>query len=145
MAQEYLPRDYDVFLGIDVDKKKFSFTVKDHHSIISKSKTIPSQPQQLYNYVTKQFAGKKVLFAYEVGPTGYQLYDFLSAKKQDCLVVSPAAIPKASNQKVKNNRIDSQKIAEELKAGNLIPIRVPQGAYRELRHLVNLSLDFHRG
>ena len=142
MAQEYLPRDYDVFLGIDVDKKKFSFTVKDHNSIISKSKTIPSQPQQLYSYVTKQFAGQKVLFAYEAGPTGYQLYDFLSAKKQDCLVVSPASIPKASNQKVKNNRIDSQKIAEELKAGKLIPIRVPQGAYRELRHLVNLREDY---
>jgi len=48
MAQEYLPKDYDVFLGIDVDKKRFSFTVKDH-SMMSKSKTIPSQPQQLYN------------------------------------------------------------------------------------------------
>ncbi len=142
MAQEYLPRDYDLFLGIDVDKKNFSFTVKERNSIMSKSKTIPAQPQQLYNYVANRFAGQKVLFAYEAGPTGYQLHDFLLSKNQDCLVVSPASIPKASNQKVKNNRIDSQKIAQELHAGKLTSIRVPQGAYRELRHLVTLREDY---
>ena len=141
MTPTYLPKDYDIFLGIDVDKNNFSFTVQDHN-IMSKAKTIPSRPQQLYNYVKNQFAGKKVLFAYEAGPTGYHLHDYLSAKKQDCLVVSPLSIPKAPNQKVKNNRIDSRKIVEELKSGKLKSIPVPQGPYRELRHLINLRDNY---
>lgn len=141
MTPAYLPKEYDIFLGIDVDKNSFSFTVQDHN-IMSKVKTMPSQPEQLYNYVKNHFADKKVLFAYEAGPTGYHLYDYLSAKKQDCLVVSPLSIPKAPNQKVKNNRIDSQKITEELKAGKLISIRVPQGSYRALRHLINLRENY---
>lgn len=141
MTTTYLPKEYDIFLGIDVDKNKFSFTVQDH-SVMSKAKTIPSEPEQLYNYVQNHFAGKKVLFAYEAGPTGYYLHDYLSEKKQNCLVVSPLSIPKAPNQRVKNNRIDSQKIVEELKAGKLKSIRVPQGAYRELRHLINLRENY---
>lgn len=140
-TQTCISKDYDIFLGIDVDKNKFSFTVEGDN-IMSKTKTIPSQPEELYNYVNNRFAGKKVLFAYEAGPTGYGLYDYLSANKQDCLVVSPLSIPKAANQKVKNNCIDSRKIAQELKAGKLTSIRVPQGAYRELRHLINARENY---
>lgn len=141
MTQNYLSKNYDVFIGIDVDKKNFSFTVSDHNTM-SKSKTIPSQPEQLYNYVKKRFADKKMLFAYEAGPTGYHLHDYLSAKKQECFVVSPLSIPRALNQKVKNNKIDSRKIVQELKAGKLTSIRVPQGHYRELRHLINLRENY---
>jgi len=141
MLGNYLPGDYDIFVGVDVGKKSFSFTVRDHN-VMSKTKTIPSEPEQLYNYTMKRFPDQKVLFAYEAGPTGYHLHDYLSAKKQDCLVVSPLSIPKAPNQRVKNNRIDSRKIVEELKAGKLKSIRIPQDSYRELRHLVNLRENY---
>jgi len=34
MATTYfLPKDYDTFIGIDVDKNSFSFTVKDHSTM----------------------------------------------------------------------------------------------------------------
>jgi len=143
MTQTYFLKDYDIFFGVDVDKNNFSFTAEDHNTM-SKTKVIPSNPQHLYNYVSNRFPGKKVLFAYEAGPTGYHLHDYLKAKKQDCFVVSPLSIPKAPNQKVKNNRIDSRKIVKELKSGKLKSIRVPQGSYRELRHLINLRENYAR-
>lgn len=141
MTATYSPNDYDLFIGLDVDKNSFSFTIQDHNTM-NKAKTIPSQPEQFYNYVKNRFADKKVLFAYEAGPTGYHLHDYLFAKKQDCLVVSPLSIPKAPNQKVKNNRIDSRKIVEELRTGKLKSIRIPHGPYRELRHLINLRENY---
>ena len=94
------------------------------------------------NYIQNQFVNKRVLCAYEAGPTGYDLHDYLAKRNQDCLVVSPLSIPKAPNQKVKNNRIDSRNIVEELKAGMLKSIRVPKGLYRELRHLINLRENY---
>ena len=75
-AIAYLPDNYDVFIGIDVDKKSFAFTVQDHNSM-SRSKKIPSSPEQLYNYIRNNFSGQSVLCAYEAGPTGYNLYDYL--------------------------------------------------------------------
>ena len=63
---------------------------------------------------------------------------------QQCFVISPNSIPRASNDKVKTNRIDSKKLCELLKGGLLKPIRVPQGEYLELRHLVNIRKNYAR-
>jgi transposase len=134
-ATYFLPKDYDTFIGIDVDKNSFSFTVKDH-STMKRSKKVPANTEHFYNYIQKTYPDKKVICAYEAGPTGFHLYDYLTQKGIPCLVVSPLSIPKASNERVKNNRIDSDKIAQHLRAGELKSVRVPQGPYRELRYLV---------
>ena len=143
MAQisKYLAMDYDTFIGIDVDKKSFSFTVKDHYNI-NRSKKIPSEPKIFYQYIKKHFSNDRVLCAYEAGPTGFGLYDYLKSKQQPCLVVSPLSIPKAINERVKNNRLDSMKIAEDLRSGQLKSIRVPEDSYRELRHLISLRENY---
>jgi len=56
--------------------------------------------------------------------------------------VSPLSIPKAPNEKVKTNRIDSEKLAQDLKSGSLRSIRVPQGEYRQLRCLVKTRENY---
>ncbi len=142
-AITYLPSEYDVFIGIDVDKRSFAFTAQDNN-IMSRSKKIPSSPEQMYNYICNNFSDKRVLCAYEAGPTGYGLYDYLNQKEQPCVMVSPASIPKASNERVKNNRLDSERIARYLKTGELKPIRVPSEPYRELRQLINMRQDYSR-
>lgn len=143
MTETYHPNLYDIFIGIDVDKKSFVFTVKDHFTM-NRTKKIPSIPEHLYNYIQRHFTGKRVACAYEAGPTGFHLHDYLTERKQPCLVVSPLSIPKASNERVKNNRIDSLKIAEYLKSGKLQSIRIPYNSYRELRHLVQLRENYIR-
>ena len=135
MTPVYSPRDYNIFIGIDVDKSKFSITVKDEH-LKNISKTMPADPQTLYNYIHNQYAEQKVICAYEAGPTGFDLYDYFTERRQLCLVTSPISIPKARNQKVKNNRIDSNTLAHYLRSGELKAVRVPEGSYRELRHLI---------
>lgn len=135
MTSDYSPRDYAIFIGIDVDKHKFSITVKDNH-LMNINKTMPSDPRKLYHYIQNRYADQKVICAYEAGPTGFELYDFLLSQKQPCLLTSPLSIPRPRNQKVKNNRIDSHTLAHYLRSGELKAVRVPEGPYRELRHLI---------
>lgn len=137
----YTPKQHDVFLGLDVDKNSFAFTVRDHNNM-KINKKIPSKAEDFYNYITNNFKDKKVLCAYEAGPTGFHLFDYLKDKNISCLVVPPTSIKKAPNERVKTNRIDSDKLAEDLKAGQLKSIRVPEGAYRELRHLVKIRQNY---
>lgn len=140
-AIKYSPKDYDTFFGIDVDKNSFSFTIGDQNSMI-RSKKMPSSSESFHNYIRNNYANDKVICAYEAGPTGFHLYDYLTEKGIPCLVVAPNSIPKASNDRVKNNRIDSVKIMDHLQSGKLKPIRVPQGAYRELRHLISIRENY---
>jgi len=134
-------RTYDLFVALDVDKNSYAVTVNDAHNI-ERSKKMPANPESFYNYIQKTYPDKRALFAYEAGPTGYGLHDYLASKEQRCLVISPNAIPKASNDKVKTNRLDSKRLSELVKAGVVDSIRVPDESFRDLRHLVNTRQDY---
>ena len=137
----FVPRDYDVFAGLDVDKRSISVTFTDHQGV-SRSIRIPYRVEHLLNYVGQHFAGQKVAFAYEAGPTGYGLHDGLVAHGAPCLVASPSMIPRAPGQRVKTNRLDSRGLSENLRGGQLKSIHVPSPPYRELRHLTQLRDTF---
>jgi transposase len=137
LTDTFVPRNYDVFAGLDVDKTSIAATFADHEGMI-KSMRIPYDAGNLLNYVGKQFAGKRVAFAYEAGPTGYGLHDRLTAEGYPCMVVAPCMVPTAPGRHVKTNRLDSLKIAESLRGGQLKSIHVPTISYRDLRHLIQL-------
>jgi transposase len=137
----FIPMDYQIFAGLDVDKRSIAVTFTDHHKMI-RSVSMPYNADHLVKYVRKHFPDKKVAFAYEAGPTGYGLYDGLEAQAYRCVIASPAMIPQAPGQRVKTNRLASRKLAESLRGGQLNPIHVPSGPYRELRHLTQLRDTF---
>ena len=137
----FIPYNYDVFFGLDVDKKSIAVMVNDHAGR-QKSFKLPYSATALLNYTRKHFAGQRVAFVYEAGPTGFGLHDELTAAQHTCLVVSPAMVPTAPGKRVRTNRLDSKKLAAGLRGGQLEPIHVPAAKYRELRHLVQLR-DTH--
>ena len=138
---QFIPTQYDIFAGLDVDKKSISVTFTSHQGLI-RSMRIPYSSEHLLSYVGKHFENHKVAFSYEAGPTGYGLYDDLVAQSHRCLVVAPSMIPKAPGQRVKTNRRDSQTLSESLRGGQLKSIHVPSQPYRELRHLTQLRDTF---
>ena len=66
----FMPQDYDVFGGLDVDKRSISVTFTNQQGFI-RSLHMPYSAQYLVNHVRKHFPNQKVAFAYEAGPTGY--------------------------------------------------------------------------
>ena len=60
--QTFIPRDYDVFAGLDVDKKSISVTFTNHQGFI-KSLRMPYSVEHLVNHVRKHYGDKKVAFA----------------------------------------------------------------------------------
>ncbi len=134
---KFIPRDYDLFAGLDVDKKSIAVTFTDHGTM-QQSLKLPYDARALLNYTRKHFPGQRVAFVYEAGPTGFGLHDELRAARHACLVVSPSMVPSAPRNKVKTNRLDGKKLSEGLRGGQLRGIHVPPQSYRELRHLVQL-------
>jgi hypothetical protein len=113
--ETFVPREYDVFAGLDVDKKSIAATFSSPQGFI-RSLHMPYSVDYLLNHVRKHFGDQKVAFVYEAGPTGYGLYDGLVAQGYRCLVAAPSMIPRAPGQRVKTNRLDSRgcrKVCEE--------------------------------
>ena len=140
-TQTFIPHEFDIFGGLDVDKKSMAITFMNHQGTVQ-SLSMPYRAEQLLNYVVKHFGGKKVAFAYEAGPTGWGLYDKLTAGGHLCVVAAPSMIPKVPGQRVKTNRLDSHKLSEHLRGGQLKSVHVPTGSYRQLRQLVQLRDSF---
>ena len=137
----FVPRDYDVFAGLDVDKKSIAATFSSHQGFI-RSLGMPYKVEDLLNHVRNHFADQKVAFVYEAGPTGYGLYDGLVAHGYTCLIAAPSMIPRAPGQRVKTNRLDSKALSESLRGGQLKSIHIPSPLYRQLRHLSQLRDTF---
>jgi transposase len=134
-----VPLEYDIFVGMDVDKKSVAVTTYDHNEKVSFFKT-SNQSEKIINYMQKHFPDKKVVMAYEVGPTGYGLYDRLSEAGYNCLVVSASSVPTPSRSRVKTNKLDSKYIGKALRGGELQGVRVPSTKYRYLRNLIHQDL-----
>jgi transposase len=136
-GKRFVPKDYDVFAGLDVDKRSISVTFSNHQGFI-RSLHMPYSAEHLINHVRRHFGDQKIAFAYEAGPTGYGLYDGIVAQGYPCLIAAPSMIPRAPGQRVKTNRLDGVSLSENLRGGQLKSIHVPTPIYRELRHLVQL-------
>jgi transposase len=91
---------------------------------------------------------RPVRVAYEAGPTGYVLARELAKRRVECVVAAPSKIPRATGDKVKNDRRDAEHLVRLLLAGTLHPVRVPGPQEEALRDLVRaretLRLDLMR-
>jgi transposase len=106
----YNAERYDIYIGNDVDTKKFSLNIRERYRQVM-TKTIPADPEQLYNFTRRQFPDHRVVIGYEAGPMGFGLYDYMTSVGVACVMISPSSVPKPSNQRVKTNRIDARKLA----------------------------------
>jgi len=131
------PLEFDLFCGMDVDKKSISVTFVSHDGFV-KSFRIPYDSSNLIAYVRRRYPDKRIAFVYEAGPTGFGLYDDLVAAGYVCLVIAPTQLSRSAADRVKTNRLDSRKLAEDLRGGRFKGIHVPNRHYRDLRHLVHL-------
>ena len=127
--------------GLDVDARSIAVSVHDGCSIIQ-SLSMPYDANNLVSFVRRHYGDERVAFAYEAGPTGFRLYDSLAAAGYRCLVVSPAGVPDAPNNRVKTNRLDSRKLANLLAGKQLRGIRIPPESIRQLRSLVHLRYTY---
>ena len=87
----FIPRDYDVFAGLDVDKRSMAVVFADHDGS-QRALRMASSATPLLNYVRKHYAGQRVAFAYEAGPTGYVLYWQLTQLGVECQVIAPQSV-----------------------------------------------------
>lgn len=107
-----------------------------------KRMTIPADPENLRNYVTKYFPDHKVHCAYEAGCCGYSAHRAFQAYGWHSLVFNPSDISRTGkSQFQKSDQIDADLICRELKDNRLSGITIPDIERDHLRCLFRRRND----
>src|SRR4029434_11150088 len=123
-----------VYVGADVHKETYTVTCVCHTQIV-KTATVPAEPASLAASLLRWFPGATLTSAYEAGFSAFVLHRALTQVGITNIVVNPAHIAGAANDKVKTDRRDSKRLARDLADGRLRGIYVPTEA-EELARLL---------
>src|SRR6266566_3295302 len=110
-----------VYVGIDVHKETYTVTCVCHQQIV-KTATVPAEPASLAASLLRWFSA-------------FVLHRALTQVGIANIVVNPASIAVAANDKVKTDRRDSKRLARDLADGRLRGIYIPTEA-EELARLL---------
>ena len=133
-----------VNVGIDVHKVSWHVTALVEGVIVESATIKPCY--RVLKKLLARFAGGTLRIAYEAGPTGFSLYDDLTADGMDCIVVPPSLIPVESGNRVKTDKRDSKKLAQYLENNRLKKVYVLSKQARAHRQFVRTrrQLSDHR-
>jgi transposase len=123
-----------VYVGVDGHKETYTVTCVCHQQI-GKTATVPAAPASLAASLLRWFSGATLASAYEAGFSAFVLHRALTQAGITNIVVNPASIAVAANDKVKTDRRDSKRLAIDLADGRLRGISVPPEA-EELARLL---------
>ncbi len=114
-----------VHIGIDVHKSKYSLTAVCDRQVV-KQATVRANPVEVAKYLKSHFcAASQIATVYEAGFAGFGLHRRLVAEGIDSIIVNPASITVAANDKVKTDKRDSAKMARDLADKRLHGIHIP--------------------
>jgi len=77
---------------------------------------------------------------YEASGCGYVLQRCLDHDGFHCEVIAPSLVPKKSGNQCKTDPRDAINLAQQYRAGNLVPVTVPSTAQEQVRQLVRSRL-----
>lgn len=132
------------FIGMDVHKNSISIAIAEEgrKGEVRNYGTIDNDMTALEKVIRKLLSDNcELLFTYEAGPCGYEIYRYLSGNGFHCEVVAPSMIPKRSGDRIKNDRRDAQMLARLYRAGELIPVYVPHIEDEAMRDLTRARED----
>ena len=124
----------DLFVGIDLHKRTWHITIRTMDLVIFSASIAGSWAA--LSKLLDRYEKAKIHTVYEAGYFGYWLFDKLTERGIDCIVTAPTLIPREYGNRVKTDRLDSNKLARFLAKGLLNQIYVPSEQERFHRQVL---------
>jgi transposase len=127
-----------VVTGIDTHKKQWKVSLRNSRMELKTFSMNPS-PEDLYNYLKKNYPGASYKSVYEAGFCGFSIHRKLQQLGIENIVVNPGDVPTRNKERgYRTDKIDARKLARELEGGTISGIYIPTEEQEELRSLSRL-------
>jgi transposase len=123
-----------VFIGIDVHRSFFVLSCLCEGVVVKRCR-MPARAEAIISFISRHFAGAQVQTCYEAGYSGFWLHRALEAASIPNIVVHAAHVAVEARNRVKTDKRDSLRLAEQLAAGRLRGIRIPTPEQEQRRLL----------
>ncbi len=127
------------WVGLDVHAAKVVAALADSESGELAVRRMGGATEQVAGFCAGLPAPVRV--AYEAGPTGFGLARELAARGIDCTVAAPGKIERPTQDRVKTDRRDAERLVRLLMIGGLHAVRVPTPGEEAMRDLVRARED----
>ena len=125
-----------LFVGLDVHKDSIVVAVAEAGRVPARAvATVPFEWNALRKVLERLGPKTAVSCCYEAGPTGYGLARSLRAAGWACDVIAPSLIPKKPGERIKTDRRDAAKLAQNHRGGDLVAVAIPDEACEAIRDL----------
>lgn len=114
-----------IFIGLDIHKKSWTVSIQTD-LFFHKTYSMPSNAEDLYQYVERTFPNNQVNLVYEAGCCGFTAARYFLNLGWNVLVVNPADVKTGDKERYqKTDALDSKNLSNQLKIGTLKGIHIP--------------------
>lgn len=132
--QSFIAKNKNIFVGLEDSKRTWKVAVRSEKMLIHQT-GMNSDYSSLKGYFTNKFPGCTIKVIYEAGFHGFWLHDLLEKDGILCVVVPPHTVTEEKTSKVKTDKRDARRLAQNLENDDYKSCLVPDQERREDRQI----------
>jgi len=137
--QSYIVKGKKLFIGLEDSKRSWKVCVRCDNMIVHET-SMPADFSNLREYLRRAYPGCEISLIYEAGFGGFWLHDLLEEEGIKCIVTPPNKVTQEKVNRVKTDKIDARRLAQNLEKGDYVSCKVPDRERREDRQ-ISRTLD----
>jgi transposase len=124
-----------IFIGLDIHKKSWTVSIQTD-LFFHKTYSMPSESEDLFQYVERTFPDHEVHLVYEAGCCGFSVARYFLHLGWHVLVVNPSDVKTGDKERYqKTDALDSKNLSNQLKLGVLKGIYIPTEEHEQFTTL----------
>jgi transposase len=124
-----------IYIGLDVHKDTIAVATARGREPAAVLEVIQNDWVTLIQILERIGSRERLRLCYEAGPTGYDLARRLNENGYCCQVVAPSLVPTRPGDRIKTDRRDAARLAQFLRSGDLVEVKIPEAQTEAMRDL----------
>jgi transposase len=133
--QEFIAKGKKIFVGLEDSKRTWKVCARCDKMPVDEA-SMPAKYEVLKAYLEHNFPECDIKVMYEAGLNGFWLHDMLEEDGIDCEVTPPNKLTCAKDDRVKTDKRDARRLAQNLENGDYVSCKVPDRERREDRQIL---------